>query len=587
MSFRTRLLLSFAVTVGITVTLVTWIASARTRSAFEERDNQRTAALIAQFRSEFARRGGEIAQAVEGIAAADDTLRIAIGVNRPNADIAPYVNEAGSLAATHGLDFLELISEEGVIVSSAQWPARFGYRVPWTTEPVDWNGQGAFLRAEELPDETALALIAVRTVSAGDRKLFIAGGRRLDHNFLATIVLPAGVRALLYRNLDAGFSPAALMDGSGSAVAGAASLAPLINEVRALGRETTKTIRTAAGPETFQASPLTGRSGDLLGVLLVGSSRRDLAALTASIRAIGLTAAGIGMLLALLMSVLAARRITRPVEQLAAGALEVSKGNWDARVEVSEGGELGRLAEAFNLMTRQLIEQRDRLVQTERVAAWRELARRLAHELKNPLFPIQITLENLQRAKECAPDQFDEIFNESAETLLAELENLKRIIGRFSDFAKMPAPQLEQVDVNEIVMRTVKVFDAQLAAANVKPEVLCGEAGVIRADPEQLGRALRNLILNAIDAMPDGGTLRISTARRDGIVELELSDTGQGLTEEECARLFTPYYTTKQHGTGLGLAIVQSVVADHKGRISVASAPGGGATFRIELPAGI
>jgi len=276
------------------------------------------------------------------------------------------------------------------------------------------------------------------------------------------------------------------------------------------------------------------------------------------------------------------------VERLAAGAREVASGNWNARVEMASRDEIGELARAFNSMTLQLVEQRDRLVQTERVAAWRELARRLAHELKNPLFPLQITIENLQRAKEQAPEQFDEVFRESSETLLAELANLKKIIGRFSDFAKMPPPQLERVDVNELVRQTMRLFEAQFKAggrAPIEVRIECAQdAGSVEADPEQLGRALQNLALNAIDAMPEGGTLRIRTARRDGTVELEISDTGQGLSKEECERLFTPYYTTKQHGTGLGLAIVQSVVADHKGKISVESEPGRGTTFRIELP---
>jgi signal transduction histidine kinase len=107
----------------------------------------------------------------------------------------------------------------------------------------------------------------------------------------------------------------------------------------------------------------------------------------------------------------------------------------------------------------------------------------------------------------------------------------------------------------------------------------------IQADPDQLRRALGNLVLNALDAMPDGGTLLVRTALHDGGVRLEISDSGQGLTEEECQRLFTPYYTTKQHGTGLGLAIVQSVVSDHRGKISVSSVSGRGTTFTIDLPA--
>ena len=115
-------------------------------------------------------------------------------------------------------------------------------------------------------------------------------------------------------------------------------------------------------------------------------------------------------------------------------------------------------------MTEQLVEQRDRMIQAERVAAWRELARRLAHELKNPLFPLQITIENLQRARDASPEQFDEVFRESTSTLLAELGHLKTIIGRFSDFAKMPAPQLEPVDVNQVAREVIQLFEAQLKA---------------------------------------------------------------------------------------------------------------------------
>jgi len=262
----------------------------------------------------------------------------------------------------------------------------------------------------------------------------------------------------------------------------------------------------------------------------------------------------------------------------------VAAGNWGATVETSSGDEIGQLARAFNRMTHELVEQRDRLVQAERVAAWRELARRLAHELKNPLFPLQITVENMQRARERHPEQFDEVFREGTGTLLAELSKLKQIIGRFSDFAKMPAPEMQAVALNDLVSEGAKLFAPQLEKAGVRAVVeLDPGARAVRADPEQMAGVLRNLILNAIDAMPEGGTLTLRTIAIPHGVRLEVSDTGHGLTPEECERLFTPYYTTKTHGTGLGLAIVQSVVSDHHGRIAVESAPGKGTTFCIEL----
>jgi signal transduction histidine kinase len=138
------------------------------------------------------------------------------------------------------------------------------------------------------------------------------------------------------------------------------------------------------------------------------------------------------------------------------------------------------------------------------------------------------------------------------------------------------------------VRGAVKLFEAQFSAIGrppITPELHLDEGvAAIQADPDLLHRALQNLVLNSMDAMPAGGTLTIRTRSQNGAVRVEVSDTGSGLTPEECARLFTPYYTTKQHGTGLGLAIVQSVVSDHGGTLAVESQPGCGTTIRIELP---
>jgi signal transduction histidine kinase len=239
-------------------------------------------------------------------------------------------------------------------------------------------------------------------------------------------------------------------------------------------------------------------------------------------------------------------------------------------------------------MTHQLLQQKDRLVQTERVAAWRELARRLAHELKNPLFPLQLTVENLVRARQQTPEQFDEVFRESSATLLTEINNLKKIISRFSDFSKMPEPQFQPVNLNELVERAARFFQPQFRSGG-NPTINCRleldpNIQSIAADPDLLHRALSNLLLNAMDAMPRGGILTLRTRPESDCVVLEIADTGTGLTREECSRLFTPYYTSKEHGTGLGLAIVQSVIIGHGGKVRVQSVPKRGTKFVIELP---
>ena len=301
-----------------------------------------------------------------------------------------------------------------------------------------------------------------------------------------------------------------------------------------------------------------------------------------------LLAAAAGLLLAVLLSSWAAARVTKPVEELAHAAHEIAGGNWNARVTVNSNDEIGELADSFNRMTRDLLDQRERLVQAERVAAWRELARRLAHELKNPLFPLQLTVENLLRAREHGQQQFDETFRESATTLLTEIANLKTIVGRFSEFSKMPQPQFQEVRLNELVEDVAKLHQAQLNVPG-RPAIECrlelSAAELIAADPDLLHRALSNLVLNAIEAMPQGGKLTLRTRQVASSAYIEVADTGPGMAEEDCARIFTPYYTNKARGTGLGLAIVQSIVSDHGGRISVSSARGQGTTFIIELPA--
>ena len=598
MTFRRKLLAVFALTVFLSVAAVAGLVLAVTRDAFEKTEAQRTTALVAQFQREFDRRGEEVARRAEAIAASEPMIRMATALNGTSADSAGYLDLARSMAESHQLDFVELVDGRGTIISSAQWPAKFGYPEIAFESLSASSEQDAFLKQEELQDSTALGLFAVRTTRVGERPIYVIGGRRLDKNFLSALDLPTDMRALLYQNRGDHFSADLLLDPSaGGSVSDAArsaeKFAPLIDAVRQYNQEMTGIVHWTsdqADDEVFHAIPLRGAAKEhpLLGILLIGNSRRPYVELKRHIRASALLVGGAGIVLAILLSSWAAARVTRPVVQLARAAQSVAAGNWDTRVEVSGHDEVSQLADSFNRMTTELLTQKERLVQTERVAAWRELARRLAHELKNPLFPLQLTVENLVRARLQSPEQFDEVFRESSRTLLAEISNLKTIIGRFSEFSKMPHPQLQPVSVNELLRGVAQLFQAQLQAPGRAPIVckleLDANLEKIALDPELLHRAISNLVLNAMDAMPQGGTLTLRTRRADSKTIIEVADTGSGLTPEECERIFTPYYTSKQHGTGLGLAIVQSVVSDHGGRISVRSEPGQGTTFVIELP---
>lgn len=574
MSFRNKLLLVLAATVLVTVLAVSVSVAGIARSAFDRQDQARSQAIAAQFRREFDHSGDDVVRRVSAAAASDSVRRIALDSAR--AKSGAYIGEAAQLITTHGLDFLDLVTADGSIISSAEFPARFGYRDEWATSLGKLAGSGASLRRQELPNGSVLGIFAVRAVPGGEQPLYVIGGLRLDPQFINALAMPADSSAELVT------SP------QGSA---ASESTPELKSLQAgavkSGEETAGIDESAA--RTLHVLPLKGPSGEVLAALIISTSRQDLERIQQYIRSVALVVAGVGIVLAILVSGWIATRVTRPVEQLAAGASRVASGDWSARVDVRSSDEFGQLADAFNRMTSELINQRDRLVQAERVAAWRELARRLAHELKNPLFPLQITVENLVRARELPEEEFDEVFRESTGTLLGELENLRRIVGRFSDFSKMPKPQLERVSLNPIVEQVAKTHEAQLATRGTVIGLnmqLDPDAPVLEADPTLLHRAVSNLVLNAIDAMPGGGALTLRTRGKSTGVEIEVSDTGTGMTQEERERLFTPYYTTKQHGTGLGLAIVQSVISDHHGKITVESGAGsgGGTTFRIELP---
>ncbi len=599
--FRRKLLAVFALTVFSSVAAVAWLVSAVTRRAFDRSEDERTAALVMQFRREFNRQGEEVARRVEAIAASEAVKRMALALNRAPADSGPYFELAKAIAENNQLDFLEFAESDGTIVSSAQWPARFGYPDAAFASFAAARQQEAFLKQEPLPDGTALGLFAVRTTHAEEQPVYLIGGRRLDKTFLSGLEMPVGMRALLYQNRGERFSAELMLDPAASSKESkrpAEKLEGLVDAVRQSKEEESRLVHWSedqAEDEVFHAIPLrgagVGTDRPVLAILLIGSSRRTYVGLMRHIRSAAFLVGSGGILLAILLSSWAATRVTRPVEQLANAAQEVAAGNWNARVEVTGEDELAQLADSFNRMTAELLGQKERLVQAERVAAWRELARRLAHELKNPLFPLQLTVENLVRARQQNPEQFEEIFRESSRTLLAEIANLKGIIGRFSEFSKMPQPQLKPVQINEVIRGVMQLCQAQLDAPG-REKISCElrldpHLERVAADAELLHRAISNLVLNAMDAMPQGGVLTVSSRNEDGKVLIEVADTGSGLTPEECERIFTPYYTSKQHGTGLGLAIVQSIVSDHGGRIRVQSQPGRGTSFVIELPKNI
>lgn len=291
------------------------------------------------------------------------------------------------------------------------------------------------------------------------------------------------------------------------------------------------------------------------------------------------------LVLCLLAGFLLSRWITRPLQELTSAATAMASGQLNTQLEERGGGEVEDLIRAFNRMSSELEEKQRLLLQAERVAAWQEIARHLAHEIKNPLTPIRTSIMNLRLCLEKAPDRFQEVFQEASGSILEEVEKLRHLADEFSDFARLPAPSRKQGDLNAVVQKCLNLYQGNgPAMIHFQP----GEVPQFEFDSEQISRVVHNLVQNAVDAAGTQGNVEVSTSLgktepKEAI--LAVQDNGPGMDDQMQRQIFTPYFTTKPTGTGLGLAIVQRIVTEHHGSIHVNSQPGHGTRFEVRLPA--
>jgi two-component system nitrogen regulation sensor histidine kinase NtrY len=225
------------------------------------------------------------------------------------------------------------------------------------------------------------------------------------------------------------------------------------------------------------------------------------------------------------------------------------------------------------------------LIRAQKVAAWREVARRLAHEIKNPLTPIQLSAERLRRHFSDAPPAVRALVDECTRTIVGEVESLKGLVDEFSQFARMPAPRAIPTDLHTLVTETLALYNGIFAEVRIEPR-FAPDIPLVRLDPEQIRRVIINLVDNAIEAMGRRGTIVVETGRDTaaGVVRLVVADDGPGIPVAERDKLFLPYYSTKQRGSGLGLAIVRRIIAEHGGSIEVSDNEPKGTRFTVELP---
>ncbi|RMH70384.1 MAG: HAMP domain-containing protein [Gemmatimonadetes bacterium] len=295
--------------------------------------------------------------------------------------------------------------------------------------------------------------------------------------------------------------------------------------------------------------------------------------------------ASIMILISLVASVVITNSIMRPILNLVAGTRELAAGNLDHRVETTSDDELRQLVDAFNAMAENLKENRKRLLQSERITAWQDVARKLAHEIKNPLTPIQLSIQHLRDQFYKNDPAYPQILEECTETISEEVDTLRKMVNTFSEFAQLPRSDPHPEDLNKVIESVVSLYRENHTDLEIITQY--AELPPLLIDAEQFKRVTHNLIRNALEAMKHRGTLTIQTRIHPETdhVEIRFIDTGSGIPEHVRPHLFKPYFTTKTNGTGLGLAIVSRIVQDHFGEISIENNPNGiGATTIIRLP---
>jgi nitrogen fixation/metabolism regulation signal transduction histidine kinase len=282
----------------------------------------------------------------------------------------------------------------------------------------------------------------------------------------------------------------------------------------------------------------------------------------------------------------AARSLSRPLVELADGMRRVARGEEGVVVGPKGSRETRFLADSFNVMVEDLAAYKEDLARAERAAAWQDIARVVAHEIRNPLTPIQFAIRRMRDRLGSVAEPDRAPFMESLDSILGEVDTLKTLAASFSQFAKLPEPSPAAEDLNKLVSEAVDLFSGE---KNVGFQLkLDPSLPSAKVDAGQLRMVLNNLLKNSLEAMPSGGTVTVSTrvtnSQEGEWVCLEVADTGVGMDAQTLARARDAYFSTKAKGSGLGLAVIDRIVSQHGGRLELASRPGEGTKVSLRLP---
>lgn len=294
------------------------------------------------------------------------------------------------------------------------------------------------------------------------------------------------------------------------------------------------------------------------------------------------------LLISILVTFLLSDEIIRPIVHLEEATKKVADGDFSIRILSRSKDELSVLTQSFNSMVSELDRSRKKLLQTEKVVAWQEIAQRLAHEIKNPLTPIKLSAERILKRYRSDKKSLDAILEPAVASIIREVDTLTALLQEFRDFARLPAPEIHPEPLYQIIEGTVENFRMSYPRISFYYAHIDRTISVL-ADRGQLSRVFYNLCRNAIDAMGEEGEITFQTdlVTKGSLYycRIQLQDTGPGIDTPNQDKVFNPYFTTKESGTGLGLAIVERIVFDHKGQIWFETEKRMGTTFYIDIPA--
>lgn len=285
-------------------------------------------------------------------------------------------------------------------------------------------------------------------------------------------------------------------------------------------------------------------------------------------------------LIALLLFLISFYLITKPLQRLQTATFEIAQGNWSTKVRESRFSPLNDLILSFNSMTGELFESRNKLIQAEKESAWRDMARVLAHEIKNPLTPIRLSIDRLENKYRLKSNDIEAVFKNVKKVIREEVDNLQKLATEFSMFARLPETNPAYYDIN-IQLKEISEPYLNNAKFNF---ILNNDIPEIYADKNQLKQVFANLIQNGIQSIKNHGKINLISMGTEDSILIKIQDNGSGIEAQDLPKIFDPYFTKREKGTGLGLAIVKRIIEQHAGSISVSSSVGEGTIFTLSFP---